>query len=44
MQYLVDLYPNKIYLTLIHTISNYFNNVQKFYTDLAEDIVKTYKK
>ena len=24
--------------------SNYFNNVQKFYTDFAEDIVKTYKK
>ncbi len=24
--------------------SNYFNNIQKFYTDLAEDIVKTYKK
>ena len=23
---------------------NYFGNVQKFYTDLAEDIAKTYKK
>ena len=24
--------------------ANYFGNVQKFYTDLAEDIAKTYKK
>ena len=24
--------------------ANYFGNVQKFYTDLAEDISKTYKK
>ena len=24
--------------------SNYFNNVQKFYTDFAEDFVKSFKK
>ena len=24
--------------------SNYFGNVQKFYTDFAEDIVKSFKK
>ena len=24
--------------------SNYFNNIQKFYTDAAEDLLKTLKK
>jgi hypothetical protein len=24
--------------------SNYFGNVQKFYTDFAEDVVKSFKK
>ncbi len=24
--------------------TNYFGNVQKFYTDMAEDVLKSYKK